>query len=331
MPSASDANPLAPRAAAFPAAAKRVIFLFMHGGPSRIDTFDPKPRLDRRQRQAAAVQAAADLRRRQAGPADEVAVGVQARTARAASRSAICSRTCATCVDDLCVIRSMVGDGVDHGAALLQTFTGTSTFTRPSMGSWVLYGLGSENRNLPGFITIKPALSHGGAKNWGSAFLPGAYQGTRDRPRRHEGRRHQRRADRIPAQQGAVDASSSATSSTCCRTINRRHAELRKHDPQLEARIQSFELAFRMQTRGARSLRGREGIRSDQEALRPRRPDDRAISAGSACWRAGWPSAACASSSARTATSGTSTPTSSKSTPRTPKKWISRSPGCSPT
>ena len=82
------------------------------------------------------------------------------------------------CADDLCVIRSMVGEGVDHGAALLQTFTGTFTFTRPSMGSWVLYGLGTENRNLPGYITIKPALSHGGAKNWGSGFLPGSVQGT---------------------------------------------------------------------------------------------------------------------------------------------------------
>src|SRR5947199_6432624 len=72
----------------------------------------------------------------------------------------------------------MVGEGVDHGAALLQTFTGRSTFTRPSMGSWGLYGLGRENRDLPGFITIKPALSHGGSKNWASAFLPGTYQGT---------------------------------------------------------------------------------------------------------------------------------------------------------
>ena len=72
----------------------------------------------------------------------------------------------------------MVGEGVDHGAALLQTFTGTFTFTRPSMGSWVLYGLGTENRNLPGYITIKPALSHGGVEELGSGFLPGSVQGT---------------------------------------------------------------------------------------------------------------------------------------------------------
>ena len=72
----------------------------------------------------------------------------------------------ATCADDLCVIRSMVGDGVDHGAAMLQTHTGVFSFRRPSMGSWVLYGLGTENQDLPGFITIKPALGHGGSNNW---------------------------------------------------------------------------------------------------------------------------------------------------------------------
>ena len=87
-------------------------------------------------------------------------------------------QTSPTCADDLCVIRSMVGDGVDHGAALLQLHTGMFQFKRPSMGSWVLYGLGTENQNLPGFITIKPSLGHGGANNWSSSFLPGQYQGT---------------------------------------------------------------------------------------------------------------------------------------------------------
>ena len=149
-------------------------------------------------------------------------------------------------VDDLCVVRSMVGEGVDHGAALLQTFTGTSTFIRPSMGSWVLYGLGTENQDLPGFITIKPALSHGGAKNWSSAFLPGAYQGTaignagmkiadiQGEPIEYLLNKHY-----SPDQQRfELDM---------LQNINRRHAEVRHHDPQLEARIQAFELAFSMQ------------------------------------------------------------------------------------
>ena len=83
-----------------------------------------------------------------------------------------------TCVDDLCIIRSMVGEGVDHGAALLQTFTGTSTFVRPSMGAWTVYGLGTENSNLPGFVTICPSMGNGGPRNWSNAFLPAVYQGT---------------------------------------------------------------------------------------------------------------------------------------------------------
>ena len=82
-----------------------------------------------------------------------------------------------SCADDLCVIRSMVGDGVDHGAAMLQLHTGVFQFKRPSMGSWTLYGLGSENQDLPGFITIKPT-GHGGQNKWSSSFLPGEYQGT---------------------------------------------------------------------------------------------------------------------------------------------------------
>jgi hypothetical protein len=151
-------------------------------------------------------------------------------------------------VDELCIIRSMVGEGVDHGAALLQTFTGTSTFTRPSMGSWVLYGLGSENRDLPGFITIKPALSHGGAKNWSSAFLPGAYQGTSIG---HAGLK----VDDIRGEpieyllNKKLSTEQQRYELDMLQNINRRHADLRKHDPQLEARIQSFELAFRMQMR----------------------------------------------------------------------------------
>src|ERR1043165_5748259 len=80
--------------------------------------------------------------------------------------------------DELCVLRCMVGDSVAHGGALLQLHTGSNTFTRPSMGAWVVYGLGSENQNLPGFVTLKPPLSHGGAKNWSASFLPAAYQGT---------------------------------------------------------------------------------------------------------------------------------------------------------
>ena len=82
------------------------------------------------------------------------------------------------CADDLCVINSMWGSNSRHGGALLELHTGSDTFVRPSMGSWITYGLGTENRNLPGFITICPTLTHGGVNNWSSAFLPAAHQGT---------------------------------------------------------------------------------------------------------------------------------------------------------
>ena len=169
-------NPLAPKEPHFAPRAKRVIFLFMHGG-HRASTRSIRSRASIAIT-ASRCRSSARWRSPTKKPAaDEIAVGVQERRPERHSGQ----RTVPPCprVRRRSVRHpSMVGEGVDHGAALLQSFTGTSTFTRPSMGSWVVYGLGTENQNLPGFITIKPALSHGGAKNWSSAFLPGAYQGT---------------------------------------------------------------------------------------------------------------------------------------------------------
>jgi Protein of unknown function (DUF1501) len=245
--SASDANPLEPRPPHFPARAKRVIFLFMHGGPSSIDTFDFKPRLVEDNGKPLPIKRPLAFADGKPGPLMK-----NQWEFRPGGQSGILVSDLfphvRDVVDELCIVRSMVGEGVDHGAALLQTFTGTSTFTRPSMGSWVLYGLGSENRDLPGFITIKPALSHGGAKNWGSAFLPGAYQGTAIG---HAGLK----VDDIKGE--PIEYLLNKTMSTeqqryeldMLQNVNRRHADLRKHDPQLEARIQTFELAFRMQMR----------------------------------------------------------------------------------
>src|SRR6202140_2717984 len=171
------ANLLAPKIPHFAPKTQRVIFLFMHGGPSSLDTFDPKPRLVQDDGKPV------PFKRGLTFGEDSVRGLLKAQWPfKQYGQSGIPVSSLfpnvAECVDDLCVVRSMVGDGVDHGAALLQTFTGSSTFTRPSMGSWVLYGLGTENQDLPGYITIKPALSHGGSKNWASAFLPGSYQGT---------------------------------------------------------------------------------------------------------------------------------------------------------
>src|SRR5579883_1838745 len=174
---AAASDPLAPKPPHFPARAKRVIFLFMHGGPSSIDIFDPKPYLDKHNGDPLPIKRPLAFAAGQPGPLMK-----SPWTFRPGGQSGLPISDLfphvRECADDLCVIRSAVGEGVDHGAALLQTFTGTFTFTRPSMGSWVLYGLGTENRNLPGYITIKPALSHGGSKNWSSGFLPGSVQGT---------------------------------------------------------------------------------------------------------------------------------------------------------
>jgi hypothetical protein len=239
-------NPLAPRAPHFPPRAKRVIFLFMHGGPSSVDTFDPKPRLDRDNGKPLPIKRPLAFAGGDPGPLMRSPWRFRAGGQSGIPVSDLFPHV-RECVDDLCVIRSMVGEGVDHGAALLQTFTGMSNFVRPSLGSWVLYGLGTENQNLPGFITIKPALSHGGSKNWSSAFLPGAFQGTaignaglKVDDVKGEPIEHLLNRKLTPEQQRfELDM---------LQNVNRRRAAMRAFDPQLEARIQAFELAFRMQT-----------------------------------------------------------------------------------
>lgn len=259
---ASAASPLAPKAPHFQPLAKRVIFLFMHGGPSSIDTFDPKPRLYKDHGKPMMQKRPLAFADEPAGPLMKPLWDFKQHGQSGIPVSSLFPNV-ATCVDDMCIIRSMVGEGVDHGAALLQTFTGTSTFVRPSMGAWSVYGLGTENQNLPGFVTIKPALSHGGAKNWGSAFLPGAYQGTaignaglkvddvKDEPIEY-------------LLQKGFGPDEQRYELDMLQNINRRHAAMRKHDPQLEARIQSFELAFRMQTEAPEAFK----VESESEATK---------------------------------------------------------------
>ncbi|MEZ5364611.1 MAG: DUF1501 domain-containing protein [Bryobacterales bacterium] len=222
-----------------------MIFLFMHGGPSSIDTFDPKPYLYKHSGEPLPIKRPLAFDDSDPGPLMkpqwEFKPGGQSGIPVSELFPHVRQQ-----VDNLCVIRSMVGEGVDHGAALLQTFTGSSTFTRPSMGSWVVYGLGSENKDLPGFITIKPALSHGGAKNWSSAFLPGAYQGTAIG---HAGLKVADIKDE-PIEylvNKGLTAEEQRYELDMLQSINRRHAAMHEHDPQLEARIEAFELAFRMQ------------------------------------------------------------------------------------
>ena len=151
-------NPITPKRPHFAPKAKNVIFLFMHGGPSHVDTFDPKPRLKVDEGKPMPLK-------REVSFTPEDKVGGLMASPFEFKQYGECGTPVSSlfpkvggCADDLCVVRSMVGDAVDHGGAMLQLHTGAFAFTRPSMGSWVLYGLGSENQNLPGFITIKPTF-----------------------------------------------------------------------------------------------------------------------------------------------------------------------------
>ena len=156
--------------------AKRVIFLFMHGGPSHVDTFDYKPALIR------------DSGKPLPFAKPRIQFAQTSNLRRSPWEFRPCGQSGAmvselfplvgACADDLCFVKSVHGTNEAHGGALLKLHTGSDTFVRPSMGSWISYGLGTENRNLPSFITINPTLGHGGVGNWSSAFLPAVHQGT---------------------------------------------------------------------------------------------------------------------------------------------------------
>ena len=246
-------NPIEPKRPHFPPTAKNVIFLFMHGGPSHLDTFDPKPRLAADAGKPMPIKKEVSFT-----PLDKLGGLMPSpfefrQHGECGTPVSSLFPNLAERVDDLCVVRSMVGDAVDHGGAMLQLHTGAFNFTRPSLGSWVLYGLGSENQNLPGFITIKPTLWHGGGKNWSSAFLPSAYQGTpigyspmkvddvRREPIEHLANKN------LTSDQQRYELD-------MLQKINRRHAVDKTHDPELEARMQSMELAFRMQMEAPEAL-----------------------------------------------------------------------------
>jgi len=222
--------------------AKQVIFLFMHGGPSQVDTFDYKPLLERDHGKPLpfalprVVSAAtgnllkSPFKFKQYGESG-------------AHVSEIFPHI-GGCVDDMCIINSMHGSNSRHGGALLELHTGSDTFVRPSMGSWITYGLGTENRNLPGYITMCPTLTHGGVNAYSSSFLPADYQGT---PLGNAS---------IPSDKATIPFIKNAEDTP--RDLQRLELDFLQQmnrrrlgnvgDDALEARINSFELAFRMQT-----------------------------------------------------------------------------------
>ncbi|MCC6508375.1 MAG: DUF1501 domain-containing protein, partial [Pirellulaceae bacterium] len=223
--------------------AKRVIFLFMHGGPSHIDTFDYKPMLNAHDGKELPfakprVQFAktgnllrSPWRFRQYGQSG-------------AWVSDLFQQTAAH-VDDMTFIKSLHGSNAAHGGALLKVHTGSDTFVRPSMGAWIGYGLGTENQNLPSFITINPTLGHGGVQNFGAGFLPAQHQATRIGS---GGGRKGQAGSIANLENSYLTSAEQREQLELTQTFNRHQLDRTAEDSQLSARIQSLELAFRMQT-----------------------------------------------------------------------------------
>jgi hypothetical protein len=233
-------DPLAPKAPQFPAKAKRVIFLFMHGGPSQVDTFDYKPLLERDDGKPLPFNKPRVVSG-QTGNLLKSPWSFKQHGQSGAWASELFPEI-ASHADDICFIKSMYGSNSRHGGALLELHTGSDTFVRPSMGSWVTYGLGTENRNLPGFITVCPTLSHGAENNFSSAFLPAIYQGT---PVGNAGTPSDKA--KIPFITGDTPNQLQRMEIDFFNRMNRERLQVTGPDNGLEGRIDSFELAFRMQ------------------------------------------------------------------------------------
>lgn len=235
-------NPLAPKAPHFPAKAKRVIFLFMSGGPSQVDTFDYKPLLQRDDGKPIPFDKP-KVQFNNTGNLLKSPWNFQ-QYGQSGSWVSDLFPHMAKCVDDMCFLHSVYGTNPAHGGAVMKLHTGSDNFVRPSMGSWVSYGLGTENANLPAFVTICPTLAFGGINNWSSSFLPAVYQGT---PLGDAS---------VPSEKAKVKYISNGRLSKELQEMqlrqlsqmNREHLARSGAEASLEGRINSFELAFRMQS-----------------------------------------------------------------------------------
>ncbi|MFI5460362.1 MAG: DUF1501 domain-containing protein [Isosphaerales bacterium] len=216
--------------------AKRCIFLYMPGGPSHIDLFDPKPRVAAKNGQPLPFDKP-KLERTKTGNL-LASPWKFARHGQSGIEVSELLPRMASCIDDLCVIRSMVADNINHTGAALQMCTGEQAFSRPSLGSWLVYGLGTENQNLPAFVVVSPAAVFQGAQLWSSSFLPSAYQGTLVRDLKNPIANLTDPSGDVTRQRAKLDA---------IQRLNEIHKRDRVIDSQLDARIASFELAFRMQ------------------------------------------------------------------------------------
>ncbi|MFT7643521.1 MAG: hypothetical protein ACI9G1_005287 [Pirellulaceae bacterium] len=233
-------SPLSPKQPHFPARAKRVIFLSMRGAPSHVDTFDYKPQLTKDTGKEGRFGRGSSL----LGSPWQFSQNGQSGLWISSLFPHLSKHA-----DDLCLLKGMHCDQPNHSQATVQTHTGSFQFVRPSIGAWSVYGLGTENSSLPGFIVLNP---QGGTANFGSAFLPAAYQGTklgaevRGRPNASTGPVDSPQLPNIKSPQ--LTAKSQRVQLDFIQQLNRNKLEREIFQPQVEGMIQSFELAFRMQT-----------------------------------------------------------------------------------
>jgi hypothetical protein len=219
-------NPLAPKTPHHAAKAKRVIFLYMSGGVSHLESFDFKPKL------------AADAGKLHNG---RTLLGPQFKFQRHGQSGIEVSELfphMSRCVDDLCVIRSLKADHFEHFQAATGTHTGSWTVKRPSIGSWISHGLGTENQNLPSFVVLAPFLPYAGTQSWDADFLPAVHHGTRVVPGEEPVRNLMRRSATLEVQEAELDL---------LERFNLKHQRPRATDSRLAARMRSFETAFGMQ------------------------------------------------------------------------------------
>ncbi len=251
-------NPLAPRPPHFPSRAKHIIHIYLNGGPSQVDTWDPKPELQRLGGQKLPLGNLTT--ERETG----VALPSPFKFAQYGESGLWCSevfqQTASQHADKICVIRSAYANTPNHEQSMRLMNTGDERLSRPSYGSWLTYGLGCENQNLPGFVTMCPGLPVADSSNWRSAFLPGAYQGTYLDTRKAKvieliANIQSPRTPQVD-QRRQLDLLAS---------LNQQHQATRREDPNLEARIQSFELAYRMQMEAASALDISEETKATQD------------------------------------------------------------------
>ena len=221
--------------------ARRVIFLFMHGGVSHVDSFDPKPALDKYHGQPSPIK------KPEFSFAPTGTIFRSPWTFKPYGESGIpvsdLFPEIGRVIDEIAVIRTTVGNQVAHGGASLMLHTGDGVAIRPSMGAWTLYGLGTENDNLPGFVTLSPTTYHGAAQNYGNAFLPAMYQGTAI----GDGNTAPRSATFKNLQPAETQPALQRLQLDLLKKNNRQHLESRQADARLQARIEAYELSFRMQ------------------------------------------------------------------------------------